>query len=247
MSEQIHIGWMYPDILNLHGDRGNLQAISHVAQQMGLEAVIRKVDNPGDEFDLEQTDLLVFNPGELKVCAKIAQALEPRRKALDAYLNAGKLILVIGTSGTIFGGHVERWGAESFDGLGYLDVSAKERKMILGDDLYCRLPDGMELMGSQVQMAEYTVGAGQALAKVEYGRGNCGDGTEGARVGGLIWTNLLGPVMMKNPWWAYALLEQICKAKGIEYTPLSAEAFRLENASLEACKAYIELKKEHKD
>ena len=247
MSNQIHIYWMYPDLLNLHGDRGNLQALEYVARKMNLEPVMHKVVNPGDPIDLKQADLLVFNPGELKVCAKLAQALERHRQALDGYISGGKTILVIGTSGTIFGGHVERWGGESFDGLGYLGMTAKERKMILGDDLYCALPDGMELMGSQVQMAEYTVSPGQALAETVYGRGNCGDGTEGARNGNLIWTNLLGPVMVKNPWWAQTLLEDICRQKGLEFKPVEAGEFRLEQASLEACKAYIELKKEHKD
>ena len=31
MNNEINLAWMYPDILNLHGERGNAQAFKHVA------------------------------------------------------------------------------------------------------------------------------------------------------------------------------------------------------------------------
>ncbi len=247
MSNAIRIFWMYPDILNLHGDRGNVQALEYAAGLMGLEVQIEKVINPQDPVDFESADLLLFNPGELKVCGLIARGLEQQRQGLEAFLARGGTALVIGTSGTIFGGEVRRQDGSSFTGLGLLDIRAEERRMILGNDLHVQLPDGMELMGSQIQMAEYTVAADQALARTLYGHGNRSDGTEGARVGNLIYTNLLGPVLVKNPWWAVALLSQAAQARGLSFTVPGEDAFELEKASLEACKAYIELKKENKD
>lgn len=247
MSNVIRIFWMYPDILNLHGDRGNLQALAYTAGLMGLKVEIEKVINPQDAMDLDRADLLVFNPGELKVCDRIARALEQKKDALDAYFVRGGAALVIGTSGTVFGKEVTRQDGSCFSGLGYLDVRAKERRMILGNDLHAQLPDGTELMGSQIQMAEYTVAPEQVLARVVYGHGNKNDGTEGAKSGNLIWTNLLGPVLVKNPWWAAQLLGAIAEGKGMTYRMPGREDFKLEYASLDAVKAYIELKKEKKD
>lgn len=247
MSNVIRIFWMYPDILNLHGDRGNVQALEYTAKLMGLPVEIEKVINPQDEAELDRADLLIFNPGELKVCDRIARALRPRREALDSYFDRGGAALVIGTSGTIFGQVVERQDGSCFEGLGYLDIHADERRMILGNDLYVILPDGTELMGSQIQMAEYTVPAEQALGKVAYGHGNKNDGTEGAKVGNLIYTNLLGPVLVKNPWWAAQMLASIAERRGMTYRMPDRADFELEYASLDAVKAYIELKKENKD
>lgn len=247
MSNVIRIFWMYPDILNLHGDRGNIQALQYVAQQMGLPVEIEKVVNPQDTVDFDRADFLLFNPGELKVCSRIVQALNGQKESLDAYLNRGGTALVIGTSGAIFGKEVSRQDGSKFAGLGYLDICASERRMILGNDLHCVLPDGTELMGSQIQMAEYTVPAEQALAKVVYGHGNKNDGTEGAKKGNLIYTNLLGPVLVKNPWWAVQMLAAIADQKGLEYKLPEKDVFHLEYASLDAVKAYIELKKEKKD
>lgn len=247
MSNVIRIFWMYPDILNLHGDRGNVQALEYTAKRMGLPVEIEKVINPQDEVDFDRADFLLFNPGELKVCDRIARALESRRAALDAYFGRGGAALVIGTSGTIFGKEVNRQDGSRFEGLGYLDIHADERRMILGNDLHVTLPDGTELMGSQIQMAEYTVPAEQALAKVVYGHGNKNDGTEGAKAGNLIYTNLLGPVLVKNPWWAAQMLAAIADSKGLPYRMPDRTDFELEYASLDAVKAYIELKKENKD
>lgn len=247
MSNVIRIFWMYPDILNLHGDRGNIQALEYAAKQMGLDVAVEKVVNPTDPVDFDRADMLLFNPGELKVCRNLSQALAGQKEGLDAYLRQGGTALVIGTSGTIFGKQVQRLDGSSFRGLGYLDMEAQERRMILGNDLHCVLPDGMELMGSQIQMAEYTVSPEQKLAQVRYGHGNCNDGSEGARFENLIYTNLLGPVLVKNPWWAVELLANIARKKGMEFRIPEKEVFSLEYASLDAIKAYIELKKEHKD
>ena len=247
MSEKINLFWMYPDILNLHGDRGNVQAFQYAAQRMGLEVEITKVVNPGDAIDFGKADLMVFGPGELKTCRILADALQGRLEDLRAWLENGGHIFVTGTSGTIFGGRVERLNGNDFSGLGLLNVTAKERRMILGNDLHIQLADGMEVMGSQIQMAEYTADPAQVLGKVLYGHGNRNTGDEGAKNGNLIWTNLLGPVMVKNPWWACRILADIAARKGMEYTVPGMEAFELEYASLKAVKEYIVLKQEKKD
>lgn len=247
MSNKIHLFWMYPDILNLHGDRGNIQAFEYVAGCMGLELEVTKIVNPDDVIDFEKADIMVFGPGELKACRIIANALEARKAQFEEYIHAQKHILVIGTSGAIFAKQIERLVEEDFDGLGLLEVTAKERKMILGDDLHVQLSDGTELMGSQIQMADYTVDSQYVLAQILYGHGNRAAGDEGARRENLIWTNLLGPVMVKNPWWAAQMLAQAAQRKGMSYTMPENSVFELELASLEAIKEYIALKKNRKD
>lgn len=246
MSEKINLFWMYPDILNLHGDRGNIQAFAYAAERMGLEVEVTKVVNPGDEIDFAKADLMVFGPGELRACRILADALRERREALESWLEKVGHIFVTGTSGTIFGKKVERTNGGDFEGLGLLKLTAKERKMILGNDLHVQLADGMEVMGSQIQMAEYKVEPEQVLGKVLYGHGNRNAGDEGAQAGNLIWTNLLGPVMVKNPWWACRILAAIADRKGLAYTMPESADFELESASLKAVKEYLILKQEKK-
>ena len=62
----LNIAWCWPDILNLHGDRGNVMALIRIAEKMGLEPKVHKVVNYGDPIDFQNMDIVLFNPGEFK-------------------------------------------------------------------------------------------------------------------------------------------------------------------------------------
>ena len=40
---KMNLVWLYPDILNLHGDRGNVMAFKKIAESMDVELNIIKV------------------------------------------------------------------------------------------------------------------------------------------------------------------------------------------------------------
>lgn len=77
---QISIGWMYPDCLNLHGERGSVQALKRVGENLGLEVQIQRIDDFNDTVPFDQLDLLFFGPGEMKVLGYICPALQKQRK-----------------------------------------------------------------------------------------------------------------------------------------------------------------------
>ena len=81
---KLNITWCWPDILNLHGDRGNVMALVRIAEKMGLEAEVHKVVNFGDEIDLDNTDILLLNPGEFKSCEYIVNAFSRIKKPIVA-------------------------------------------------------------------------------------------------------------------------------------------------------------------
>ena len=37
MNNEINLAWMYPDILNLHGERGNAQSFKIVADKLNIK------------------------------------------------------------------------------------------------------------------------------------------------------------------------------------------------------------------
>lgn len=42
MADKITVLWLYPDILNLHGDRGNLMALERIGKLMELPVEVRR-------------------------------------------------------------------------------------------------------------------------------------------------------------------------------------------------------------
>jgi len=245
-TNELNITWCYPDLLNLHGDRGNIMALERIGELLDFNVKVNKVINLEDEIDFDNSDILFFNPGELKLVKPIVEALKQKKESLTKYIESGKMIIVIGTSGAIFSKNVKRI-SEEFDGLGYLDMTCTEREAIYGDDIIFRLleDDTIEINGNQIQMIDTTLHSNIALGKLAYGHGNNGsdEKLEGAKYHNLIFTNCLGPVLVKNPWYAEKLLRDVITVKGMQMPErINSLEFDLELKSLECIKNYNEKK-----
>ena len=67
----------------------------------------------------------------------------------------------------------------------------------------------------------------------------CGVENEGARNLNVIFTNCLGPVFVKNPWWTEAILKDAVLNK---ISLFSKEEYTIENKSFETTKDFIKRK-----
>lgn len=232
--QKITVGWMYPNLLNLHGERGSVQALVQAGKNLGIDVEVIRIEDFEDTVPFEKLDFMIFLPGEIAVFPSIMTALRKQQDALDDYLNSSKYLLAIGTTGLMFGNTITREDGSQLPCLGYLDMTAQERKYVWGDDLHIRLLDTkQELIGSQIQMAD--VDAKQPLGQTLYGMGNNNTGAEGARWKNLIYTNCLGPLFVKNPWFAEDILKNICLKKflGIESLETNQIASNSFNSTLE--------------
>lgn len=233
------VGWMYPDLLNLHGERGSLQALMQVGQDLGIDIQICRIEKPSDTIPFDELDLLVFLPGEITTLTHLIPALLSQKDGLDAYLQKNGYLLSLGTTGLMFGKSITREDGTQIQGLGYLDMTATERKYVWGDDLHiCLRRNKQALIGSQIMMADVT--AKYPLADTIYGRGNNGTGTDGARWKNLIYTNCLGPLFVKNPWFAESILKDIILQKSADISP--EKEYRIAQDSYAATLAFIKNK-----
>ncbi len=238
MSKIINIAWMYPDLLNLHGERGSVQAFEKRGKEMGLDVKIHRIDSPEDKIDFGKYDLFLFMPGEIKTLGLIKEKLEEQRVGLEAYIENGGHIVAVGTTGMLFAKTLEREDGTEFQGLGFLDATGKERKYVYGDDLHFRINNTkMEIFGSQIQMVD--VAAENPLGTVLYGHGNNNSGNEGAVYKNLVFTNCLGPVFVKNPWWCDQILKDVfLKKQGFNVE----NNYAFETASFNSCLEFTKRK-----
>lgn len=244
-NKELNISWLYPDILNLHGDRGNVMAIENVGKKLGLDVNIKRVDSYSEKIDFENTDIILLNPGEVKVLPKIIETLKKQKDEMDKYIENNKIFIVIGTTGAILAKQIEFQDESKVEGLGYFDMEAKQRENVYGNDIHFKLKqdENIEIVGSQIQLIDFYINPDIALGNVEYGRGNNDDKTEGAIYKNLIFTNALGPVFVKNPWFAEKLIRQAMENKKLDM-PEERLEYELEKKSLEAIKNFINRKGE---
>ena len=231
---KITVGWMYPNLLNLHGERGSVQALVEIGKEMGIDIEVLRIEDFNDPIPYEKLDLMMFLPGEIISFSNLVPALQT--EDFRSYLERGGYVIALGTTGLMFGKSILREDSSILQGLGYLNMAAKERKYVWGDDLHVRInATKQELAGSQIQMAD--VDAKNPLATTIYGMGNNNTGAEGARWKNLIYTNCLGPLFVKNPWFAESILKDILLQKaGINTTNTNVIASDSFDATLEFIK-----------
>jgi len=241
-NEKLEIAWLYPDMLNLHGDRGNIQAFEKVANDLGITVNITKIEDYDDDINFENTDIILVNPGELRVIKKVIESLQRQKDNLEDYINKNKYIVLIGTSGTVMAKSTYKLDGTVIYGLGYLDMECTQREYIYGDDIYFELEneDKTEIIGSQIQVIDTSLNECAPLGKVKYGLGNNGKKHEGARYKNIIFTNCLGPVFVKNPHWVEIIIKEAMKNKNVVIEKkLVEEAYEIESKSNDAIKKFI--------
>lgn len=241
----VHILWMYPDVLDMHGGRGDAMALLHVSNLLKLPCQIMRINTLAQEIPFDWADLMLFPSGDLSCMADVSRALLSRKAQFQRFAAENKIILAIGSSGAILADRLLDRAGQASPGLGLLHMDFTQRTKVFGDDIWIRLPDGQEIIGNEIQLADVTLADGQEpFGQVIYGRGNDGTGQEGARTGNVIFTHCLGPVLTKNPDFTAYLLKLAAERAGIAsgMDALPEDQISLEREALADVRAFIEKK-----
>jgi CobQ-like glutamine amidotransferase family enzyme len=222
VAEQVlRICALYPDLMNIYADRGNLLLLERRCGWRGVGFEVTPA-GLGDHIDPDAHDLFYLGGGQDRDQLLVAQDLvETKRDALHAAAGAGKVILGV-CGGYQLLGHSYAFGDEEVPGVGLVDlrtVRSETGPRLIGNvaievDLpgtdRPRVLAGFENHGGRTHL-----GAGeQALGRVLRGHGNSGDsGFEGVIREGVIGTYLHGPLLPKNAWFADWLVQ---RALGLE-------------------------------
>ncbi|MCL1912436.1 MAG: hypothetical protein FWG10_00790 [Eubacteriaceae bacterium] len=248
-KKTVNVAYMYPDILSLHGDRGNIWALMNVAGKMGLELSIARYDSPNDKVPFDKIDLMVFSPGELASSLFLAKDAYGGAQAYKEYIDSGNTMLAIGSAIGIFAGEVVRKNGV-YEGMGVIDATMEELQTPYSNDAVLMTDTfgyDMEIVGGQIQIASIKLGAGEKpLGISRYGFGNDKNGMEGIRKLNFFFTNFLGPVLVKNPWFAEEILKVAANNRGID-VDTSDDGYMLERLSNAEINRYIRIKAEKYD
>jgi CobQ-like glutamine amidotransferase family enzyme len=233
MNDIIRVVWLFPDTLSLHGERGNILALKRIANKMNLNITIDKFDFENKNFNFMDYDFIFLGAGELVSLKRIKAHLFRFIPMLNEYILNNKTLLATGTTIALFGNEINRANQNSFTGLNLMSFSTQEKETVYGDDIIAKFnfPNStMDIIGNQIQMIDILLQDENPLGEVIYGYGNnLIDNTEGVRKNNAYLTNVLGPVLVTNPWFGYKLLENIAEVKQLEYKPINE--FELETKS----------------
>lgn len=213
----LHILWLYPDVLNIHGGRGDIMGLLHICNMMDIPVEIKRWDSMKDDIPWNWADIVYMNSGELKCAGDVAAAMGKQRGELLDYVQRGKYLIAIASSGAVLAEQTQKLDGSIVKGLGLLGMRWRERESVWGDDIWFKTDDGQEVIGNQIQVADVFLNEGQrSLGKLVYGRGNNGGIDEGARSDNVIFTSCLGPLVTKNPRFIGSILRDAAERAGIK-------------------------------
>jgi CobQ-like glutamine amidotransferase family enzyme len=210
VAEVLRVCALYPDLMNIYADRGNLLFLQKRCEWRGLGFELRGA-GLGEAVDPQAHDLFYLGGGQDRDQALCAQDLATVKKAaLHAAADRGAVLFAV-CGGFQLLGHGYELGSETLPGAGLVDLRTvrEDGPRLIGNVAIEVEADGRTevLAGFENHGGRTHLGAGaRPLGRVLRGHGNNGrDGREGVRggpAGTVIGTYLHGPLLPKNAWFA---------------------------------------------
>jgi lipid II isoglutaminyl synthase (glutamine-hydrolysing) len=212
-DEALRVCALYPDLMNIYADRGNLLFLQRRCEWRGIGFELRGI-GLGEPLDPDAADLIYVGGGQdrdQRLCA--LDLAEVKRDALHAAAARGAALLAV-CGGYQLLGHSYELGEETLPGAGLVDLRTvrSDGPRLIGDvAIEVDLGEGPRVLaGFENHGGRTHLGPGaQPLGRVLRGHGNNGaDGFEGVRQGNVIGTYLHGPLLPKNAWLADWLIRR---------------------------------------
>jgi hypothetical protein len=210
MSERtLRLGHLYPSLMNIYGDRGNIVCLQRRGRLRGIELEVTQLE-AGDALRPGDFDLLFMGGAQDREQTLVCADLAATKGALREAVEDGVVFLGVCGGYQLSGRFYRGAGGEEMRGAGVFDLytlhpGAKGKRLI--GNLAAEW-EGGSLAGFENHGGRTYLGSGcEPLARVVHGHGNDGEsGFEGARYKNAFGSYLHGPILPKNPAFADRLL-----------------------------------------
>lgn len=228
---ELNICHLYPDVLNLYGDRGNIACMKKRLEWRGIGCAVTELPL-GTADDLTGYDLFFIGGGQdFEQTVLLADLRAGRAENIRAAAEDGKTLLCICGGYQLLGNGYRTAAGQWCDYTGILDFTTEgSYERLIGNYAY-RLGEesgGGIVIGFENHGGRTRLGASLTpLGTVLRGHGNNGeDGTEGVRYKNVYGTYSHGPLLPKNP----ALCDEILR--GALVAALEKAGVELNNAAV---------------
>ena len=215
---ELNICHLYPDVLNLYGDGGNIITLSRRLRWRGLDVKLTRAPI-GSPVSLSGCDLVFIGGGQdFEQQVLLEDLHRGRDREIRAAIEDGVTFLTICGGYQMLGSYYETHDGRRCDFIGALDLYTvgSETRMIGNYKFECA-PDasGSVIVGFENHSGKTRLGSGvQSLGRVLAGFGNNGeDGTEGAHYKNVFGSYSHGPMLPKIPAFADLLLATALERK----------------------------------
>lgn len=249
MAVKLRVAHLYPKLMNIYGDRGNILCLQRRCRERGIHFLVTEV-GPGERLDVSNIDLVFVGGAQDREQRLVAEDLRrTKAQVLKEAVESGVAVLAVCGGYQLMGSFYRSADGEELPGAGVVDLwtahpGPRGRRFIgnivvswndpAGSERAASTLVGFENHGGRTYLGERV----RPLGRVVIGFGNNGeDGGEGAVYRNFIGTYMHGALLPKNPKLADHVIETALRRthSDIELKPLDdaveeaahAEAVRL--------------------
>ncbi|EQB89107.1 glutamine amidotransferase [Clostridium sp. BL8] len=198
---ELNICHLYPDLLNVYGDMGNILVLKHRAEQRGIKVNIINV-SLNDNFEENAYDIVFFGGGQDYEQSIVSQDLiENKRDSIKNYIEHGKVFLSICGGYQLLGKHYTTFEGEKLEGLGIIDIYTEAgNERFIGNTIIYNEEFDETYVGFENHSGRTYTNDLKPLGVVKLGKGNNGeDQKEGCIYKNTYCTYFHGSLLSKNP------------------------------------------------
>jgi CobQ-like glutamine amidotransferase family enzyme len=214
-GRKLQILHLYPELLNLYGDSGNILVLRKRLEWRHLGCTVHEV-HMGERASLTGIDLVFIGGGSDREQRIVCDELQRQRSELAAFVEDGGVLLAV-CGGYQLLGHSYLMGNEEVRGLSLVDLyTDRGSPRLIGNVVVGSRIAPQPIVGYENHGGRTHLGAGvEPLGRVLFGHGNDGEsGQEGCLYRNVVGTYVHGPLLPKNPGVADWLLSRALERRG---------------------------------
>lgn len=211
---KIKIAHLYYDLLNLYGEQGNILALKDTFNRQNVEASVDYL-TVGDKFNLKDYDIVYMGCGSLDNLLIVLDDIKKNKKEIKSYIYSNKYFISTGNSYLLLGKYLEING-EKLEGADIFPYYAKKNDKRLAGECFMEYNDNI-IVGFQNR--DFIVNNNQNhLFKVIIGNAdNFKSDCEGYLENNFIGTQILGPLLIRNPKFLDNIVEKVLISKNLTF------------------------------
>ena len=212
---KLKILWMYHDLMDLYGDKGNIEVLRRRAEKRGIECVVDTC-TLNEEKKISDYDLFFLGGGADREQQLIYKDLLGRRAGIQEAMDSGTAFLLICGGYQLFGKYYKDQDGNVLESLGFFDyytvASDRDHRCIGNIALEATIDgDTFRMVGFENHGGQ-THDVATPLGKVLSGHGNTSQSSfEGFQNDQVIATYMHGPLLPKNPMAADKIIKRALK------------------------------------
>lgn len=221
--KKIKIVHLYYDLMNLYGENGNIRYLKRKLEEQDFDVSV-SFQSIDDAIDYTKGDFYYIGTGSEENKKIVLEHIIKDKDKIKKAIDDNKYFLVTGNALDLFGKKINTEDDE-IEGLGIFDYEVNEEELrVVGEQYYESKLIKEKIVGFQNRNSILMNSGANTLFKVIKGTGNKpNDLEEGILKKNFFGTYLLGPILVRNPYFTEYIVKKICKDFNVKYRKIDKD------------------------